>query len=80
MPEATTETRTYIGHTGGPGGSDGYAGLILGASYKGEEQTIPVPAKEEGAEPILVKRVVVKLPNGRITVVSPEQWARWFKK
>jgi hypothetical protein len=76
----TTETRTYVGETGGPGGFDGYAGLILGTTYKGEEQTIPVPAKEEGAEPILVKRVVVKLPNGRITVVSPEQWEKWFKK
>jgi hypothetical protein len=72
-----TETRTYVGETGGPGG---YAGLILGTTYLGEEQTIPVPAKEEGAEPILVKRVVVKLPNGRTTVVSPEQWAKWFKK
>jgi hypothetical protein len=75
-----TETRTYVGTTGGPGGFDGYAGLILGTSYKGEEQTIPVPAKEEGAEPILVRRVVIKLPNGRTTVVSPEQWAKWFRK
>jgi hypothetical protein len=59
-----TETRTY---TGGPGGFDGYAGLTLGTSYLGEEQTIPVPSKEEGAEPILVK-------------VSPEQWGKWFRK
>jgi hypothetical protein len=73
------ETRTYVG---GSGGFDGYAGLLLGTSYKGEEQTIPVPAKEEGAEPILVlvKRVVIKLPNGRTTVVSPEQWEKWFVK
>jgi hypothetical protein len=76
----STETRTYVGTTGGPGGFDGYAGLTLGTSYKGEEQTIPVPAKEEGAEPILVKRVVIKLPNGRTTVVSPEQWEKWFEK
>jgi hypothetical protein len=69
-----TETRTYVGTTGGPGG------LILGTSYRGEEQRILVPAKEEGAEPILVERVVVKLPNGRTTVVSPEQWDKWFKK
>lgn len=75
-----TETRTYTGLTGGPGGFDGYAGLILGTSYKGEEQTIPVPAQEEGAEPILVKRVVIKLPNGRTTVISPDQWAKWFVK
>jgi hypothetical protein len=72
-----TETRTYVGTTGGSGG---YAGLLLGTSYKGEEQNILVPAKEEGAEPILVTRVVIKLPNGRTTVVSPEQWAKWFKK
>jgi hypothetical protein len=76
----TTETRTYVGLTSGPGGFDGHAGLTIGTSYKGEEQTIPVPAKEEGAEPILVTRVVIKLPNGRITVVSPEQWEKWFKK
>jgi hypothetical protein len=75
-----TETRTYTGLTGTTGGFDGYAGLTLGTSYLGEEQTIPVPAKEEGAEPILVTRVVIKLPNGRTTVVSPEQWAKWFKK
>lgn len=80
MPNPTTETRTYTGSTSGPGGFDGYAGLILGKEYLGEEQTIPVPAKEEGAEPILVKRVVVKLPNGRTTVVSPEQWGKWFSK
>jgi len=72
-----TETRTYVGKTGD---FDGYAGLTLGASYLGEEQTIPVPSKEEGAEPILVKRVVIKLPNGRTTVVSPEQWEKWFVK
>jgi hypothetical protein len=75
-----TETRTYTGSTSGPDGFDGHAGLTLGTSYRGEEQTIPVPAKEEGAAPILVKRVVVKLPNGRTTVVSPKQWEKWFVK
>jgi hypothetical protein len=75
-----TETRIYTGLTGTTGGFDGYAGLTLGNSYLGEEQNILVPAKEEGAEPILVTRVVIKLPNGRTTVVSPEQWAKWFKK
>lgn len=75
-----TETRTYTGSTGGPDGFDGHASLTLGTNYRGEEQTIPVHAKEEGAEPILVKRVVVKLPNGRTTVVSPEQWEKWFVK
>lgn len=75
-----TETRTYVGQTSGPSGFAGHAGLILGTSYRGEEQTIRVLAKEEGAEPILVKRVVIKLPNGRTTVVSPEQWEKWFKK
>jgi hypothetical protein len=72
-----TETRTYTGTSGGP---DGCAGLIVGTSYRGEAQNILIPAKEEGAEPILVERVVVKLPNGRTTVVSPEQWDKWFKK
>ena len=76
----SAETHTYTGHSGGLGGFDGYAGLTLGASYLGEEQTIPVPAKEEGAEPILVRRVVIKLPNGRTTVLLPEQWEKWFKK
>ena len=65
-----TETRTYVGTSDGP---SGYAGLMLGTSYRGEEQNILVPAKEKGAEPILVERVVIKLPNGRTTVVSPEQ-------
>jgi hypothetical protein len=75
-----TETRTYVGTTGVPGGFDGFAGLILGTSYKGEQQNIQLPAKEEGAEPILVTRVVIKLPNGRTTVVTPEQWDLWFIK
>jgi len=74
------ETRTYVGQTGGPGGFDGHAGLIIGTNYLGEEQTIPVPAQEEGVETILVKRAVIKLPNGRTTVVSPEQWGKWFVK
>jgi hypothetical protein len=71
---AMTETRTYVGTTGGSGG------LIFGTSYRGEEQKILVSAKEEGAKAVLVERVVVKLPNGRTTVVSSEQWDKWFKK
>lgn len=57
------ETKIYKGITGGPGGFDGYAGLQLGKSYKGEEK--------EG-------QVVISLPNGRTTSVSPEQWREWF--
>ena len=74
-----TETRTYTGITGGPSGFDGYAGLRIGTTYQGEVK-VPVPSKEEGAEPILVKRVVIELPSGRTTSVTVEEWAKWFKK
>ena len=68
-----TETRTYIGTTGGPGGFDGYAGLLLNTSYTGTEQTVLVPSKEEGADPVPVRRVVIQLASGRTTSVTPEQ-------
>jgi hypothetical protein len=80
MPEAPTETRTYIGSTSGPGGFDGYAGLVLGKEYPGQEQHVLVPSKEEGADPVPVLRVVIDLGNGRTTNVTPEQWGKWFRK
>ena len=36
----TTETRTYIGHKGGPSGYDVYASLVLGTRYEGTEQDV----------------------------------------
>jgi hypothetical protein len=75
-----TETRIYSGDTGGPGGFDGYAGLVIGNSYQGEERTVLVPAKEEGAEPLNLLRIAIKLPNERTSLVTPEQWQKWFKK
>jgi hypothetical protein len=75
-----SETRTYTGLTGDSGGFDGYAGLTLGASYQGEEQDVMVPSKEEGAEPVPVRRVVIQLASGRTTSVTPEQWGKWFSK
>ncbi|MBJ6145757.1 hypothetical protein [Hymenobacter sp. BT559] len=76
----TTESRTYIGSTSGPGGFDGYAGLVLGTRYEGAEQDVLVPSKEEGADPVPVRRVVIQLANGRTTNVTPEQWGKWFTK
>ena len=73
-------TKKYIGSTGGPGGFDGYAGLIIGKDYTGEEQHVLVPSKEEGADPVPVLRVVIQLGNGRTTNVTPAQWEDWFKK
>ena len=64
-----TETRTYTG----AGGFDGYAGLTLCTSYQGKEQNVLVPSKEEGAEPVPVRRVVIQLVGGRTTSVTPEQ-------
>jgi hypothetical protein len=49
---------------------------VLGTSYQGEEQRVLVPAKEEGAEPVPMRRVVIPLAGGRTTSVTPEQWGR----
>jgi hypothetical protein len=47
--------------------------LIFDTSYKGEEQGVLVPSKEDSAEPVPVRRVVIKLRNGRTTSISVEQ-------
>jgi hypothetical protein len=70
--------KKYVGELGTEA-YDGYAGLTLGTTYTGEEQLVPVPSKEEGAEPILVKRIVIALPTGRTTSVTAEQWMKWFE-
>jgi hypothetical protein len=80
MSGHTSETRTYTGTTSGPGGFDGYAGLTLGTSYQGEEQNVLVPSKEEGVDPVPVRRVVIQLASGCTTSVTPEQWQKWFVK
>jgi len=61
-----TERKTYQGITGGPGGFDGYAGLVIGKQYTGEKQP-------DG-------QVAITLPNGRTTSVTAEQWEKWFSK
>lgn len=65
----TTETRTYVGLTGGPGGFDGYAGLRIDQRYTGtleEGGTVRVAA-------------VGALPGSGVTLTL-EEWERWFKK
>jgi hypothetical protein len=57
-------TKKYVGITGGPGGFDGYAGLVIGKTYTGEER--------DG-------RVHIKLPDGRPTSITVEEWQAWFK-
>jgi hypothetical protein len=62
----TTETRTYVGLTGGPGGFDGYAGLRINKTYTGthaDDGTVRVTA--EGSTPVTLKK---------------EEWESWFKR
>lgn len=66
---SNTETRTYVGITGGPGGFDGYAGLVIGKRYTG------VP-HEDGR--VLV--ALVGAPMGMGVRLSSEEWAKWFSK
>jgi hypothetical protein len=75
-----TETRTYNGLSGGSGSFDGYAGLIVGTSYTGEEHTVVLPLTKEGAEPTSAKYWLIRLPNGRTATVTAEQWGKWFVK
>ncbi|MBJ6141754.1 hypothetical protein [Hymenobacter sp. BT559] len=53
---------------------------MLGTRYEGAEQDVLVPSKEEGADPVPVRRVVIQLASGRTTSVTPEQWGKWFSK
>jgi hypothetical protein len=72
--------RLYTGILGGPGGFDGYAGLVIGTRYTGEEIQVEVPSKEEGEPAMWVARIAISLPNGRTTRITPEQWEKWFEK
>jgi hypothetical protein len=74
------ETKTYTGVLGGPGGFDGYAGLVIGQSYSGEKKTVTTEPTEEGEEAVTTTRIHILLPNGRPTSVSQEQWKDWFQK
>ena len=71
------QEKRYVGKTG-VGGFDGYAGLLLGHSYTGEEKTTTTEPTEEGQEAVTTTRVHILLPNGRPTSVSKEQWREWF--
>lgn len=66
-----TETRTYVGTTGGPGGFDGFAGFRIGQTYElsytkeFDEVRIVLPHGSPGAGPL---------------VLTSEQFETWFKK
>jgi hypothetical protein len=78
---ASTNVRTGSRIYTDPTGSyDGYASLVLGTSYAAAEQDVLVPSKEEGADPVPVRHVVVQLASERTTNVTPEQWGKWFSK
>jgi hypothetical protein len=66
----TTETRTYVGETGGPNQAfDGFKGLRIDKRYTGVPQ-------EDGT--VLVALVGTMVGSG--VPVSSEEWAKWFKK